>query len=127
MARYTSQELCDMILLYGETRGNAARALNLYRERNPNRRHPANGRVIVNAVQCVRDDLPISGRVQPPQGPGAAFNVRLALERRILQHFRERPTTSTRRAVLQQSAGGNKKRNMVPTRWSPCSFHCGNP
>lgn len=102
MARinYSSQELCDMVLLYGETRGNAARAFNLYRDRYPNRRHPANGRVIVNAVQRVRDNQPITGGVQPAQGPGAAFNVRLALERRILQHFRQRPTTSTRRAGL---------------------------
>lgn len=29
-----------MILLYGEARGNASRALALYRDRFPNRRHP---------------------------------------------------------------------------------------
>lgn len=104
MARinYDARELCEMILLYGEARGNSVRALNLYRERFPNRMHPANGRVIVNALQRVRDNQPIVGRVQPAQGPAAAFNVRLrlALERRLLQHFRERPTTSTRRAGL---------------------------
>lgn len=38
-----------------------------------------------------------SGPVQPAaRGPGAAVNV--ALEQRILRHFRERPMTSTRKA-----------------------------
>lgn len=58
---FTAAELTDIVLLYDETQGNRARALRLYRERFPNRRHPHNSRVIVNAVQRLREDRPITG------------------------------------------------------------------
>lgn len=56
---YDARELCDILLIYGEAGGNASLALDLYRERYPNRNHPRNGRVITNAVQRVRDNQPV--------------------------------------------------------------------
>lgn len=90
---YDAREMCDMILLYGETHGNAAEALRLYRERYPNRRHPHNPRFLLGAVQRVRENRRIV-----PGNPERAMNgiVSVALEERVLEHFRECPTSSTR-------------------------------
>lgn len=90
---FDARELSDMLLIYGETRGNAAHALRLYRERFPSRRHPHNARVITAALQRVRENSPIV-----PGQPEGAMNriVPVQVEERILRHFRRVPTSSTR-------------------------------
>lgn len=84
-----------MILMYGEAGQNANQALILYRERFPNRRIPRDSRVIVRALQRIREDMPITGRIIPStNGP----RVDVDNEERILEHFAANPECSTRNA-----------------------------
>lgn len=86
---FTAEEYFDMIMCYGEARGSAHRALRLYREKFPNRRHPANGDVIVRAAYRIRNNL----SVVPINHRESAVPMDTEL---ILQRFREDPGTSTR-------------------------------
>lgn len=98
LTTFTAPELIDMILMYGEALQNGNRALALYRERFPNRVVPRNARVIVNAIQRVREGLPVTGRVE-----GAAIQDELPvpLQDQILRHFALNPESSTRNAGRQ--------------------------
>ena len=46
---FCAREYGDMIIMYGECHGNASAALRLYRERFPDRQHPADSRTITAA------------------------------------------------------------------------------
>ena len=72
MAEYTLNELTDMHLLYGETRGNSRAARRLYAERFPMGRLPSH-------VLCQRIDARMrgTGHVGPTRrGAGRLRNVR---------------------------------------------------
>ena len=57
---YTASEYTDMILIYGECRGNAALALRTYRDRYGDSRNcPRNARTIQLAVQRIRENKSI--------------------------------------------------------------------
>lgn len=92
---FSSRELADMILIYGESGRSGRRAISLYRERFPDRRAPMDPRVIIRALQRVRDDIPVTGRVIVPEN---VTHVPAQREERILQHFAANPEASTRSA-----------------------------
>lgn len=93
---FTAAELCDMILTYGECHQNAALTLRTYRERyGATRRCPTSVRTIYQAVQRVRENMPI----QPITHEGVApRRVAVMLEERVLDHFHRNPTCSLRQA-----------------------------
>ncbi|KAE8747084.1 hypothetical protein FOCC_FOCC006222 [Frankliniella occidentalis] len=91
MVRYTNEELADIHAIYGETRRNANAAAALYRERYPPRRHPAPA-----TFRRVARRLAIDGVFhRPPVMP----RPRNAQAEDVLEHFRENPHTSQRRAA----------------------------
>lgn len=95
---YTAHELFDMILIYGETGGNALRTTRLYRERFPNRRAPSYT-CIVDVVFRVRE----TGRLLPTyEGRGRERTRRvLRAEEELLDFVDQNPGVSTRDAARQ--------------------------
>ncbi|GBP14154.1 hypothetical protein EVAR_102819_1 [Eumeta japonica] len=75
MASFSAQEYGEMIMCYGEARGNAREALRIYVERYPDRRHPSDSRIITTwkATSCART---------PRQPPGTS-RMRKHLPQRI--------------------------------------------
>lgn len=87
-----------MILIYGECQQNATQAVRTYRQRyGETRRCPTNARIIVQAVQRIRENQPLVLLREgvPPR------EVAVSLERRILEHFTQNPSCSLRRAARQ--------------------------
>lgn len=94
---YSSAELMDMVLIYGESQQNAARACRIYRNRFPGRNQPV-PRTIVRAVQRGRD----TGSVMSQQGSsGGPRRHLLDEEEAILDLVQENPSTSTRLIARQ--------------------------
>lgn len=93
MAAFTSQEMADMHLIYGEARGNGMEAQRLYQERFPNRRHPHHA-TFASIHQRLRDsgtfqvDRHDTGRERTVRTPG--------FEEQVLEMVAQDPTTSTR-------------------------------
>ena len=72
MAEYNLNELTDMHLLYGETRGNSRAARRLYAERFPMRRLPSH--VLFQLIDARMNE---TGHVGPTRrGAGRPRNVR---------------------------------------------------
>ena len=92
MQRFTNAEMADMHLIYGAAEGNGRLASRMYRERFPNREVPGPA-FFINLHMRLRDT--------------GAFTVnrihvgrrRHPAEERIVQHFRENPSDSTRSAA----------------------------
>lgn len=93
MENFTNNELADMHLIYGETRGNARQAERLYRERFPDRRHP-----------CRQTFTAIDRRLRE-QGTFVVYKGDCGVRRRtrtvefeeqVLDRIAEQPSTSTR-------------------------------
>ena len=55
VARYSNAEMHDMIMIYGECRGNAAATQRMYRERFPNRNIIPNPRTFTAILQRLRE------------------------------------------------------------------------
>lgn len=92
-SNFSSRELADMILMYGEAGQIGRRAVTLNTERFPERRPPQDARVITRALQRVREDLPITGKVVVPENN---LLVPVQREERVLRHFAAQPEDSTR-------------------------------
>lgn len=96
--KFTPQEYADMIVAYGLARENARRAAVIYAERFPGReRHPS-GRVILRAVQQLRETGCLVHNVG---AAGAPVRLRVQDEEAILDAFYENPGTSVRRVALE--------------------------
>ncbi|GBP34898.1 hypothetical protein EVAR_26487_1 [Eumeta japonica] len=80
-----------MIICYGEARGNARKALRIYVERYPDRRHPSDSRIITSAYQRVLENRPIV-----PNQEGAGRPVRSEIQERVLDLVRQNPCLGTR-------------------------------
>lgn len=93
MAAYTTQQLADMHLMYGEARGNSREARRLYGERFPHRRLPSH-----TFFQVVDSRLRETGSVLPPrQEVGRPRSVRThQFAEDVLTAVAEHPGTSTR-------------------------------
>lgn len=83
---FTAREDGQMLMVYGEARGNAALALRIYVERYPDARHPADSRVIMRAYQRVLNNQPVV-----PVQEGAGRPTRGQDEDRILDIIRRNP------------------------------------
>lgn len=88
---FSTAEYCDMILLYGENRGNTLRTQELYKERFPDRRLPAL-RTISDCVQRFRDN----GNVRPTFEGRGAQHQRFEFEEQAMQLLEDNPTLSSR-------------------------------
>lgn len=92
MAGYANSELADMIMCYGEARGNGRRALRIYRQRFPHRRHPHHT-MFARLHQRLRD----TGSLRPQHTGAVQRNVRTpAFDEEVLQRVDNEPSTSTR-------------------------------
>lgn len=80
-----------MLMCYGEAQGNASLALNIYRARFPNARHPRDPRVIVRAFQRVSENQPAV-----PRREGAGRPVRATVARHVLAAVRQNPRLGIR-------------------------------
>lgn len=72
-----------MLMCFGEARGNASRALRLYRERYPTSRAPADSRVITAAFQRVLENQPIA-----PAAAGGGSHVPAQFEEMLFAGIR---------------------------------------
>ena len=91
---YSAQEYGNMLMCYGEARGNAREALRIYINRYPGVRHPRDSRVITRAYQRVLDNQPIV-----PQREGVGRPVRPSVENHILSVVRQNPRLGVRTAA----------------------------
>lgn len=98
MAMYTNIERTDMVLIYGEARGNAEEARRIYMERFPQRLAPAAGTFIKN-VQHLRDH----GTFKPQTQDRGRVRTRriLDVEPQILHTVEAEPGISTRRLAVR--------------------------
>ncbi|KAJ8980142.1 hypothetical protein NQ317_014636 [Molorchus minor] len=92
MASFSSQELADIVLMYGECRHNIQATRRLYQDRFPQRRQPSR-QTVLSTVQRLRD----TGSVIPSfEGRGRERPQRiLQAEDAILELMDEDPTLST--------------------------------
>lgn len=90
---YTNAEMLDMIMIYGETRGNGRASQRIYNERFPNRNVPHHG-VFLRIAQRLRESGSFTRRNEGGR-PMDAANV----EDRVLDYVYDNPTTSTRAAA----------------------------
>lgn len=92
MAAFSSQELTDIVLMYGECHYSVAAIRRLCEQRFPNRRQPSN-RTVLQSVQRLRD----TGSVRPTyegRGRDRPAHIQQA-EEEILDLIAENPTAST--------------------------------
>lgn len=98
MPLFTSQELTDIVLIYGETGGNLNRSRRVYADRFPNRRIPSHT-VIRNTIQNLRDRGEFRSNYE---GRGRVRGRRLLnAEEVLLNMVEETPELSTRQAARQ--------------------------
>lgn len=93
MENFTNQEMADMVYVYGEARGSAREALNIYRQRFPNRRWP-DARTFTRLYQRLRETggfIPVRINVGNQRQPD--------IEQPILDYFNDNPTASVRAAA----------------------------
>lgn len=109
--QFSAREYGEMLMCYGEARGNAQRALHLYIQRYPNARHPTDSRVITRAYQRVLDNQPIV-----PQQEGAGRMLRPRVVENVLEAVRRNPRLGTRTAA-------RVVRNLHGSRVSHTSVH----
>lgn len=95
---FTNAEKTDMVLVYGEARGNAALARRLFRERWPYRRLP-NERTFENVVRHLREFG--SFEMNTTDIGRQRKNETLEVEEVILQEIENRPEISTRRLAAE--------------------------
>lgn len=95
---FTTQELWDMMYLYGETGGNGRAVERLYAERFPNRRRPSY-QVIMDTVFRLRE----RGTLHPRYEGRGAERIRRVLraEEQLLEMVDANPGVSTRTAAMQ--------------------------
>lgn len=91
---FSAREYGQMLMCYGEARGNASRALRIYRQRYPNHTHPSDPRIITAAHQRVLDNQPIV-----PQRRGGGREIGNHAEREVLHLMRHNPRLGTRTAA----------------------------
>ncbi|CAK1554495.1 unnamed protein product [Leptosia nina] len=100
---YSSREYANMLMCYGEARGNASHALRIYRERFPDVQHPSDSRQISTAFQRVLENKPIV-----PTSIGGGRQLDLRIEERVLKAARNNPDLGIRGLVrLLQRRGAN--------------------
>lgn len=91
---FSAREYGFMLMCYGRARGNASRALRIYRRNYPNARHPTDARVITRAFQRVLDNQPVV-----PHQEGAGRPIRSRLAENILALVGHNPRLGTRSAA----------------------------
>lgn len=98
---FSAREYGQMLMCYGEARGNASQALRIYRQRYPNQLHPSDSRIITAAYQRVLDNLPIV-----PQRRGGGQEVSNRTEETVLDVMSRNPRLGIRTAARQIRAHG---------------------
>lgn len=106
MAAFTFSEQTDMIMLYGEARGNAAGAKRLYEERFPGRRIP-DARTFTRTVQRLRESGSL--KMNTRDIGSTESDRRLDAEDDVLERVEANPGVSTRRLAVQT----NLSRSMI--------------
>lgn len=91
---YSNEELADMVMIYGEARGNAREATRIYAERYPNRNVPDH-RTFSSTYRRLRE----TGSVLAGRNEGGRPRRPANEEDMILEYFDEHPTSSTRGAA----------------------------
>lgn len=94
MTTFSAREYGEMIMCYGEARGNSREALRIYVDRYPDRRHPSDSRIITGAYQRLLENQPIV-----PSQEGAGRPIRGQTQERILELVRRNPRLGTRTAA----------------------------
>ena len=85
-------ELSDMIMCYGEARGNGRDALRIYQQRFPRRQHPYHA-MFPRLFRRLRE----TGNLRPRHVGGGRRNVRTPeFEEEVLERIANEPSTSTR-------------------------------
>lgn len=99
---YALNELADMHYVYGEARGNAHTAAQIYRERYPGRRHPHH-----STFQTIHQRLRETGTlvVHKPDSGARRTRRTVDFEDEVLHRIRETPSTSTR--AIARAMGTN--------------------
>lgn len=108
---FSARDYGNMLMCYGEARGNARQALRIYVERYPGIRHPTDPRVITRAYQRVLDNQPVV-----PQIEGAGRPIRNRAADNILAVVRQNPRLGIRTAA-------RLLRNRYRTRVSHWTVH----
>lgn len=93
MAEYTAEEYVNMLIEYGRAGENARLAANFYAKRFPERERHPDHKVILRCVQRAKET---GSLLLNRRNAGAAVNIRVNEEERILQEFEENPGTSIR-------------------------------
>lgn len=100
MSRYSNEEMADMVLIYGEARGNSRLAVRIYRERFGNTRNVPNPRTFSSLYRRLREN----GRFVVAS-QHSRVNPNVDVEQQILDYFEENPTASTRSAATAIGVG----------------------
>ncbi|CAH2096601.1 unnamed protein product [Euphydryas editha] len=107
---YSAREYGDMVMCLGQPEGNALRALRIYTEKFPNRRHPSNSGMITAAFQRVLENRPIA-----PVAAGGGRETEVQTEVNILDVVRRNPRLVTRSIakLLRRRGGSMPSHNFV--------------
>ena len=89
---YELSELRDMIMCYGEARGNGRQARRIYEQRYPNRRHPHH-----TTFAAIHRRLGETGNLRPRAVGGGRRDVRTPdFEDAVVERVTNEPSVSTR-------------------------------
>lgn len=91
MYQYTNEEMADIHMIYGETRGNARQAAILYRDRFPNRNVPN-----IRTFTAIHRRLRETGAFKVTRPDAGRQRVHFEQEQEILQYFEVNPQASCR-------------------------------
>ena len=104
MVNYTNNEYMDMIIIYGASGENAARARRMYLEKFPNRHTPSEN-TFLRVIQRGRE----TGNLQPKKGHdgGRPHRHGVDLDEEVLERVDAEPTISTRLIAKNVNASHN--------------------
>lgn len=95
---FTNNEKVDMILIYGEAQKNPRRAVDIYRERYPERRAP-NANIFARLERILRgNENAFSSRKGKQIAKSVCNDTNVA---RVLEYFENNPRNSIRQAVVE--------------------------